>query len=50
MVSTQEKYQNVISNNTFYYFNEEFESEYEKQIFSLKETIIHLRNTVENEG
>jgi len=50
MKSTDEKYQNVLKRNTFYYFDEEFESEYEKYIFSLKETIIHLRNEVQNKG
>ena len=50
MKTTQEKYEKVIDKNTFYFFDEEFESEYEKHIFSLKETIIHLKNEVKNEG
>ena len=50
MKTTQEKYEKVIDKNTFYFFDEEFESEYEKHIFSLKETIIHLKNEVKNKG
>ena len=47
MKSTEAKYQNVIENNTFYYFDEEFELNYEKHIFSVKESIIHLKNEVQ---
>ena len=50
MKSTDEKYSNVIKNNTFYYFDEEFETAYEKHIFSVKEAIIHLKNDVQNQG
>jgi hypothetical protein len=50
MKTIDEKYSNVIENNTFYYFDEEFESDYEKHIFSVKETIIHLKNAVKNYG
>ncbi|MDI7261224.1 MAG: hypothetical protein QME90_15070 [Thermodesulfobacteriota bacterium] len=47
MKSLEQKYQTVILKNTFYYFDEEFESEYEKHIFSVRETILHLKNEVE---
>ena len=50
MKSIETKYQNVIEKNTFYYFDEEFESNYEKHVFSVKESIIHLRNEVQNYG
>lgn len=50
MKTTDAKYRNVIENNTFYYFDEKFETEYEKHIFSLKETIIHLKNDVQSKG
>jgi len=50
MKSIEAKYQNVIENNTFYYFDEEFEASYEKHIFSVKESIIHLKNEVQNYG
>jgi hypothetical protein len=50
MKSPEEKYLNVIKNNTFYYYDEEFESEYEKHIFSVREAIIYLRNEVANRG
>jgi hypothetical protein len=45
-----EKYTNVIDNNTFYYFNDEFEEIYEKHIFSVKEAILYLKNEVTNYG
>jgi hypothetical protein len=50
MKTVDEKYLNVIDNNTFYFFDDEFESNYEKHIFSLKESIIHLKNAVNNYG
>lgn len=50
MKTTDEKYNNVIQNNTFYYFDEEFEADYEKHIFSVKETIMHLKNEIQNYG
>jgi len=50
MRTTDEKYRTVIENNTFYYFDKEFESSYEKHIFSVKESIIHLKNEVKNHG
>ncbi len=48
--STDEKYGTVITKNTFYYFDEEFEDNYEKHIFSVKETILHLKNQVRSKG
>jgi len=45
-----EKYTNVIDNNTFYYFDDEFEEMYEKHIFGVKEAILYLKNEVTNNG
>ncbi len=50
MKTTDEKYLNVIKNNTFYYFDEEFEEEYESHIFSVKEAILYLKNEVASKG
>jgi len=50
MKTIDEKYRTVIENNTYYYFDEEFESAYESHIFSVKESIIYLRNEVQNNG
>ena len=50
MRSTEEKYSNVITNNTFYYFDETFEEEYETHIFSVKEAILYLKNEVNTKG
>lgn len=50
MKNTEEKYLNVIKNNTFYYFNDEFEETYETHIFRVKEAILYLKNAVETNG
>ena len=50
MKTVNEKYINVIENNTFYYFDDEFEEIYEKHIFSVKEAILYLKNEVTNNG
>ena len=50
MKTVEQKYQTIINKNTFYFFDEEFEREYEKHIFALKETIIHLKNVVKSKG
>lgn len=50
MKNTDEKYLNVIKNNTFYYFNDEFEETYETHIFRVKEAILYLKNAVETNG
>ncbi len=46
MKTTEEKYSTVINKNSFYFFDEEFESKYENHIFSVKESILHLKNQV----
>jgi len=48
--SVEEKYSKVIEKNTFYYFDDEFEDNYEKHIFSVKEAILYLKNEVTNNG
>jgi len=48
--TVNEKYTNVIDNNTFYYFDDEFEEIYEKHIFIVKEAILYLKNEVTNNG
>ena len=50
MKTVEQKYQTIINKNTFYFFDEEFETEYEKHIFALKEAIIHLKNMVKSKG
>ncbi len=42
MKTIDEKYRTVIENNTYYYFDEEFESAYESHIFSVKESIYNI--------
>lgn len=50
MKSVDEKYQTVINKNTFYFFNTVFEEKYEGYLNSIKETLLVLKNEIENEG
>lgn len=45
-----QKFNTVISKNTFYFSNPIFEEKYESYINSIKETLLVLKNEVENEG
>lgn len=42
------KFQTVIEKNTFYFFNSDFEEKYEGYLVSLKETLLVIKNDVEN--
>lgn len=48
--SLDEKFNTVISKNTFYFYNEEFEEYYEGHISSVAQNIFLLRNRIEREG
>lgn len=48
--STDQKFNTVISKNTFYFFNPVFEEKYEGYLNSIKETLLVLENEIENEG
>ena len=48
--STEQKFNTVISKNTFYFFNPVFEEKYEGYLNSIKETLLVLKNEIENEG
>jgi hypothetical protein len=50
MNSNSKKFHNVIKNNTFYFFNPDFEEKYEGYISSLKETLLVLKNDIEIYG
>lgn len=50
MKSVDEKYQTIINKNTFYFFNPIFEEKYEGYLNSIKETLLVLRNEIENDG
>lgn len=50
MKSVDEKYQTIIKKNTFYFFNPIFEEKYEGYLNSIKETLLVLKNEIENEG
>jgi len=50
MKNIQEKFDTVISKNTFYFYNQEFEEAYEGYVNSIKETLLVLKNQVQNTG
>lgn len=50
MKNTIDKYNIVITKNTFYFYNREFEEAYEGYINSMKETLLVLKNRIQNEG
>lgn len=48
--TTELKFKRVISKNTFYLYDRDFEESYEGYISSIKETLLVLRNRVSTEG
>jgi len=50
MKSTQEKFNIVITKNTFYFYNRDFEEAYEGYINSIKDTLLVLKNQIQNTG
>lgn len=48
--TTESKFKNVIEKNTFYFFNPQFEEKYEGYLNSLKETLLVVKNDIENRG
>lgn len=50
MKNIQEKFDTVITKNTFYFYNREFEEAYEGYVNSIKETLLVLKNQIQNTG
>jgi len=50
MKNLQEKFDTVITKNTFYFYNREFEEVYEGYVNSIKETLLVLKNQIQNTG
>ncbi len=50
MRSNEKKFQTIISKNTFYFHNPEFEEKYEGYINSVKETLLNLKNEIVTDG
>jgi len=48
--STDQKFNTVITKNTFYFYNREFEESYEGYVNSIKETLLVLKNQIQNTG
>ncbi|MBC8526839.1 MAG: hypothetical protein H8D22_08285 [Candidatus Cloacimonetes bacterium] len=46
----EQKYNTVITKNTFYFYNREFEEAYEGYVNSIKETLLVLKNQIQNTG
>lgn len=49
-LSLDEKFNTVISKNTFYFYNEEFEEYHEGHISSIAQNIFLLKNRIERDG
>ena len=50
MRQVKDKYLTVLNKNTFFFSNREFEESYEGYIISLKDTLLNLRNDIEQCG
>jgi len=50
MKTIQDKFDTVITKNTFYFYNSEFEESYEGYVNSIKETLLALRNEIQTKG
>lgn len=50
MKSNSDKFNTVIQKNTYYFFNPYFEEKYEGYINSIRESLLVLKNEVENKG
>lgn len=50
MKTDNQKFQTVREKNTFYFFDNRFEEQYEAHLVSIKETLLVIKNTIENEG
>lgn len=50
MKNTWGKFNTVITKNTFYFYNREFEETYEGYVNSIKETLLVLKNQIQNTG
>lgn len=48
--TTEEKFRTVIDKNTYYFFNQAHEEQYEGYINSLKELLLILKNNIETQG
>jgi len=49
-LSVEQKFNTVITRNTFYFYNREFEEVYEGYVNSIKETLLVLKNQIQNTG
>lgn len=48
--TTEEKFQNVIQKNTFFFHNNEFEEDWESYVSSMTQSLLILKNDIENRG
>jgi len=48
--TTEEKFQNVIQKNTFFFHNNEFEEDWESYVSSMVQSLLILKNDIENRG
>jgi hypothetical protein len=50
MEANEKKYRTVIDKNTFYFYNPEFQEKYESYISSINQTLLVVKNEVQNKG
>lgn len=50
MRTSEQKFKTVVDKNTFYFFDREFEKDYEGHLHSIKETLLVLKNAIQNDG
>ncbi len=48
--TTEDKYINVLTKNTYYFVNNDFEEKYEIYINSIKDRLLRLKNDISNKG
>lgn len=50
MLSNDQKFKVIIEKNTFYFFNPSFQEKYEGYLNSIKQTLLVLKNKIDNHG
>lgn len=50
MDTTEQKFQTIIEKNTFYFYNPIFEEKFEAYLTAVKETLLVIKNRIDNDG
>ena len=49
-MTVEQKYQTVLDKDTFYFYNQDFQENYESYVTSLKETLLFLKHQIDTQG